>query len=93
MAVVGRADVRGMDQDDETTLGTAMANLGFEQVTFPSPVFHGDTIRVETEIVDKRESSSRPEAGIVSFRHIAYNQRDEVVCDCRRAGMILRRPR
>jgi acyl dehydratase len=77
---------------NETTLGTTMGNLGFERITFPNPVFHGDTIRVKTEILDKRESASRPTTGIVKFRHRAYNQRDELVCDCHRAGLMLKRP-
>ena len=85
------ACVAGMTVN-ETTLGTTMGNLGFEEITFPNPVFHGDTIRITTEILDKRESRSRPEAGIVKFRHIAHNQRDEVVCDCRRSGLMLKRP-
>lgn len=76
----------------ETTLGTTVANLGFEQVTFPKPVFHGDTIGVRTEIVDRRESKSRPNAGVVFFRHFGVNQRDEIVCDARRTGLILKRP-
>jgi acyl dehydratase len=77
---------------NETTLGTTLGNLGFEEIKFPNPVFHGDTIRVETEVVDKRESSSRPEAGIVTLRHYGYNQRDEVVCTAQRAGLMLKRP-
>jgi acyl dehydratase len=76
----------------ETTLGTTLGNLGFEGVKFPNPVFHGDTIRVETEVVDKRESRSRPETGIVNVVHRAYNQRDELVCDCRRTALIRKRP-
>jgi acyl dehydratase len=76
----------------DTTLGTTLGNLGFEEVTFPKPVFHGDTIRVRTEIVSKRESKSRTDSGIVFFRHQGINQRDEVVCDCRRAGLMLKRP-
>lgn len=76
----------------ETTLGTTVANLGFGEITFPKPVFHGDTIRVRTEIVDRRESKSRPNAGIVFFRHLGLNQRDEIVCDARRNGLILKKP-
>jgi acyl dehydratase len=75
----------------DTTFGTTIANLGFEEVRFPKPVFHGDTIRVRTEIVSRRESQKRPEAGIVIFKHIALNQRDEIVCECRRAGMMIKR--
>jgi acyl dehydratase len=76
----------------DTTQGTTLGNLGFEEVKFPKPVFHGDTIRVRTEIVSKRESKSRGDSGIVLFRHYGINQRDEVVCDCRRAGLMLKRP-
>ncbi|WP_373560083.1 MaoC family dehydratase [Rhodococcus sp. ACPA1] len=76
----------------ETTLGTTVANLGFEEITFPKPVFHGDTIHVRTEIIGKRESKSRNDAGIVFFRHLGLNQRDEVVCNARRNGLMLKRP-
>ena len=75
----------------DTTQGTTLGNLGFEQVTFPKPVFHGDTIRVRTEIVSKRESKSRDDSGIVFFRHYGINQRDEIVCDAQRAGLMLKR--
>ncbi|CAM3035679.1 MaoC family dehydratase [Skermania piniformis] len=75
----------------DTTLGTTLGNLGFEEVKFPKPVFHGDTIRVRTEIVSKRESKSRNDSGIVIFRHQGINQRDEVVCDCLRAGLMQKR--
>lgn len=76
----------------ETTQGTTLGNLGFQEVTFPRPVFHGDTIHVRTEIVSKRESKSRSDSGIVFFRHLGLNQRDETVCDAHRAGLILKRP-
>ena len=76
----------------ETTLGTAVANLGWDEVRFPKPVFHGDTIRVETEIADLRESKSRPNAGIVTFVHRAYNQHGELVGQCKRMGLQLKRP-
>ncbi len=75
----------------DTTLGTAVANLGWDEVRFPKPVFHGDTLRVETEVVELRESKSRPNAGIVTFLHRAYNQRDELVAHCRRSGLQLKR--
>ncbi|MDT3444914.1 MULTISPECIES: MaoC family dehydratase [unclassified Pseudofrankia] len=75
----------------DTTQGTTLGNLGFQEVSFPKPVFHGDTIRVRTEIVSKRESKSRNDSGIVYFRHYGINQRDEVVCDARRAGLMLKR--
>ncbi|MDD7967148.1 MaoC family dehydratase [Actinomycetospora lemnae] len=76
----------------ELTLGTIVAQLGLDDVAFPAPVFHGDTVRVETEIVSARASGSRPDAGIVVFAHRAYNQRDELVCRCRRTGLMHRRP-
>ena len=72
----------------DTTLGTTVGNLGFEKVEFPKPVFIGDTIYAETEVVEKRESKSRPQWGIVVFEHRATNQRGEVVMKCRRAGMM-----
>ena len=75
----------------DTTQGTTLGNLGFQEVTFPKPVFHGDTIHVRTEIVDKRESKSRPNSGIVTFRHLGINQRDEVVCNAVRVGLMLKR--
>src|SRR4029079_2841555 len=70
----------------DTTLGTTVANLGWDEVRFPKPLFHGDTIRVETEVVELRESRSRPEAGIVVFLHRAFNQRNELVAHCKRSG-------
>ena len=76
----------------ELTLGTLVAQLGLGEVTFPAPVFTGDTIRVETEVVEARESRSRPDAGIVVFEHRAYNQRDELVCRLRRSGLMHRAP-
>ena len=76
----------------ETTLGTTVANLGFEEVTFPAPLFHGDTIRVETEVVARRESSTRPDQGIVTFEHRAHQQEDVLVCRARRAALMHRRP-
>lgn len=76
----------------DTTLGTAVANLGWDDVRFPKPLFHGDTVRVETEVVDLRESKSRPNAGIVTFLHRAFNQKGELVAHCRRSGLQLKRP-
>ncbi len=76
----------------DTTLGTTIGNLGFDKVEFPKPVFHGDTLYAETEIVDKRESRSRPNAGIVFFEHRAHNQRQELVARIRRVGLILKKP-
>jgi acyl dehydratase len=75
----------------ELTQGTIVAQLGFS-VDFPAPVFTGDTIRVDTEVVEARPSNSRPNAGVVVFEHRAYNQRDELVCRLRRTGLMLRRP-
>ncbi|GAB3176691.1 MaoC family dehydratase [Streptomyces incanus] len=82
--------VTGISMQD-TTQGTTLGNLGFSEITFPKPLFHGDTVRVRTEIVSKRESRSRDDSGIVQFRHYGINQRDEVVCDCARAGLMLKR--
>jgi acyl dehydratase len=76
----------------DTTLGTAVANLGWDEVRFPRPLFHGDTVRVETEVVELRESRSRPNAGIVTFLHRAFNQRGELVAQCKRSGLQLKRP-
>ena len=76
----------------DTTLGTAIANLGWDEVRFPKPVFHGDTLRIETEVLALRESRSRPDAGIVTFAHRAWNQRDELVASCRRTGLLRRQP-
>ena len=75
----------------ETTLGTTVGNLGFEKVEFPKPVFIGDTITAQTEVIEKRESKSRPEWGIVLFEHRGLNQRGEVVAVCRRAAMMLKK--
>src|SRR5262252_9155643 len=76
----------------ETTHGTTVANLGFEEVTFPAPVFCGDTLHAETEVVAARASGSRPEAGIVTFEHRAFNQDDVLVCRARRNALMHRRP-
>lgn len=76
---------------NETTFGTAVANLGWDEVRFPHPLFHGDTIRVETEVLELRESKSRPNAGIVTFLHRAYNQNNVLVAHCRRSGLQLKR--
>lgn len=76
----------------ETTLGTAVANLGWDEVRFPKPVFHGDTIRVESEVIELRESRSRPDQGIVTFMHCAYNQHGDLVAHCRRSGLQRKRP-
>jgi len=76
----------------DTTLGTAVANLGWDEVRFPKPLFHGDTIRVETEVIELRESKSRPDQGIVTFMHKAFNQHGELVAHCKRSGLQRKRP-
>jgi acyl dehydratase len=76
----------------DTTLGTTVGNLGWEQVAFPKPVFSGDTIRAETTVVALRDSKSRPQQGIVTFEHRGYNQRNELVATCRRVALMLREP-
>jgi len=76
----------------DTTLGTTVGNLGFEDVKFPKPVFAGDTIRAETSVIAVRASASRPGQGIVTFEHTALNQRNEVVAVCRRAALMMGRP-
>lgn len=76
----------------ELTLGTIVAQVGLDDVAFPAPVFTGDTIRVESEVVEARASRSRPDAGLVVFEHRAYNQRDELVCRVRRTGLMHRQP-
>jgi acyl dehydratase len=69
-----------------------VANLGWDEVRFPKPLFHGDTIRITTEVVALRESKSRPDQGVVTFLHRAYNQRDELVAECKRTGLQRKRP-
>jgi acyl dehydratase len=76
----------------ETTLGTAVANLGWDEVRFPKPLFPGDTVHVTSEVIELRESKSRPEAGIVTFLHKAFNQKDEQVASCKRTGLQRKRP-
>jgi len=76
----------------ELTHGTTVANLGFDSVTFPAPLFHGDTIHVETEIVASRASKSKDDRGIVTLEHRAFNQHDVLVCSATRNAMMLRRP-
>ena len=76
----------------ETTLGTTVANLGMTDTRFPSPVFHGDTVRSRTTVMGLRDSQSRPNAGIVTFLHQGFNQRNEEVCTCTRQALMLRRP-
>lgn len=76
----------------ELTLGTTLGNLSMTDIKFPIPVFHGDTLRAETEILGKKESKSKSDRGVVFFAHRAFNQRNEEVAYCERAGMMIRRP-
>jgi acyl dehydratase len=77
---------------EDTTLGTLVANLGYDALKFPAPVFVGDTLRSETECVTVRESNSRPNAGIVTWAHRSFNQRNELVCECTRTALLLKTP-
>jgi acyl dehydratase len=77
----------------DTTAGTTVANLGWDAVRFPAPLYHGDTIRIETEVLELRDSKSRPDNGIVIFAHRAFNQHDVLVGECRRSALMLRKPR
>lgn len=74
----------------DTTLGTLVANLGYDAVIMPKPVFIGDTLRAETAVLEKRESKSRPSAGLVIFEHRMFNQRGEIVCQCKRTALLHR---
>lgn len=76
----------------DTTLGTLVANLGYDEVKMPKPVFVGDTLRAETVVRETRDSASRPKAGLVTFEHRMRNQRDEIVCTCKRTALVQRRP-
>jgi acyl dehydratase len=76
----------------DTTLGTLVANLGYDALRFPHPVFVGDTLRSQTECLAVRPSKSRPNAGIVTWAHKSFNQRGELVCECTRAALVLKRP-
>jgi len=76
----------------ETTLGTTIANLGMDEVKFPKPVFHGDTLHVTSEVLEMRESKSRPTQGIVVFLHKAINQRGEIVAQCKRSALMHKSP-
>ena len=76
----------------DTTLGTLVANLGFDEVKFPKPVFYGDTLRIESEVTATRESGSRPNAGIVTWEHRAINQRGETVCTMKRTALLQKTP-
>ena len=75
----------------DTTLGTLVANLGYDKLVMPKPVFLGDTLRAETEVIALKESKSRPNAGIVTFKHRMLNQKDEIVCSCERAALLKRK--
>jgi acyl dehydratase len=77
----------------DTTLGTTVANLGWDVVRFPKPLFHGDTVHVESEVSEIRESRSRPDNGIVIFEHRAYNQHNELVATCKRSALMWRKPK
>jgi acyl dehydratase len=77
---------------NDITVGTTLANLGMKETVFPHPVFHGDTIRVETTVISARESKSKPDRGIVEFEHRAYNQDDALVAKCTRQAMMLKKP-
>ena len=76
----------------DTTLGTAIANLSWDEVRFPKPVFIGDTLNIKTTVVELRDSNSRPNAGIVTFFHEAFNQRGETVASCKRSGLQRKKP-
>lgn len=77
---------------NDITVGTTVANLGMKDTVFPHPLFHGDTVRVETTVVSVRESKSKPDRGIVEMEHRAYNQNDVLVAKCLRQAMMLKRP-
>ena len=78
---------------NDTTVGTTIGNLGMTDVKFPTPVFHGDTLKSHTKIISKRESKSRPNQGIVEFEHTMTNQRGEMVASCRRTGLMHCKPK
>ncbi len=78
---------------NDTTHGTTVANLGWDEVRFPKPVFHGDTLHIQTEVLELRDSKSRPDNGIAVFEHRAYNQHDELVGICKRSALMLRKPK
>ena len=76
----------------DTTLGTLVANLGYDKLVFPAPVFVGDTLRSESECLAVRDSKSRPDAGIVTWAHRSFNQRGEKVCECTRSALLKKKP-
>lgn len=77
----------------DTTLGTTVANLGWDEVRFPAPLFHGDTVRVESEVIELRDSRSRPNNGITVFEHRAFKQDGSLVAKCKRSALMLRKPK
>jgi acyl dehydratase len=78
---------------NDTTMGTTIANLGMTEVKFPKPVFHGDTLNFTSEVMSTRESKSRPDAGILELLHKGYNQKGELIAECRRQLLVRRRPK
>ncbi len=78
---------------NDTTMGTTVANLGWDEVRFPKPLFCGDTIHIQTEVLELRDSKSRPENGIVIFAHRAFNQDDVLVGECKRSALMMRKPK
>ena len=76
----------------ETTLGTTVANLGWDEVRFPRPLFHGDTVHVRSTVHEMRESRSRPDCGIVIFLHEGFNQKNELIATCKRSALMLKKP-
>lgn len=78
---------------NDTTHGTTVANLGWDEVRFPQPVFQGDTLHIQSEVLEVRASRSRPDNGIVIFEHRAFNQHDELVGVCKRSALMMKRPR
>jgi acyl dehydratase len=76
----------------DLTQGTIIANLGYENIAHPRPLFHGDTVYVETHIVSKRESKSRPDCGIITLRHVGRNQHGETVVEVTRTALFMKRP-
>lgn len=91
-ALVPVGQTAPMDDDGTVEPVDGAAGRWFDESTFPAPVFIGDTLRFETEVVAARASGSRPDAGIVTFEHRAHNQRDELVCRTRRNALMRRRP-
>ncbi len=76
----------------DTTFGTTLGNLGWDEVRFPKPVLIGDTLRAQTAVLAKRASKSRTDSGIITFEHRAFNQRGEEVASCQRSALMLKRP-